>query len=116
MTIGYDKLLCHQSDRNQWVIREMTMNWTTMEGSPFPFGATWIEQESGRGTSLCTSNMPKGVTLLIYAHSDLVQPVFTHRFDYLQNKSGRIWHCRIPQSVIRGASLLCVFRGRPQFT
>ena len=47
MTMGYDKPLCQQSDRDQWVIREMTMNWTTMEGTPFPLGATWVEEGLG---------------------------------------------------------------------
>jgi hypothetical protein len=34
--------------------------------------------------------------LLLYAAADLVRPVLTFRFDFLHNKSGRIWHWRIP--------------------
>src|SRR5208282_3603675 len=28
--------------------------------------------------------------------NDLVNPLLTFRFDFLRNKSGQIWHCRIP--------------------
>ena len=45
----------------------------------------------------------ESVTLLLYAETDLVNPVFTYRFDYLRNKSGRIWHCRVPEALLRGA-------------
>jgi glycogen operon protein len=33
----------------------------------------------------------------------VVNPVFTYRFDYLRNKSGRIWHCRVPDALLCGA-------------
>jgi glycogen operon protein len=42
------------------------------------------------------------VTLLLYG-DDPAAPVLTYRFDYLTNKSGRIWHCRIPKDAANGA-------------
>jgi isoamylase len=33
----------------------------------------------------------------------LANPILTLRFDPLRNKSGRIWHCRIPLKQLRGA-------------
>ncbi|OLB84262.1 MAG: glycogen debranching enzyme [Acidobacteria bacterium 13_2_20CM_2_57_6] len=42
----------------------------------------------------------ESVTLLLYAATDLVNPRLTYRFDFLRNKSGRIWHCRIPLTEI----------------
>jgi isoamylase len=33
---------------------------------------------------------------LLYSASDLVNPLLTFRFDFLRNKSGRVWHCRLP--------------------
>ncbi len=77
-------------------------NWTTTEGSPFPLGASWVEKDSAWNFSLYSKDA-ESVTLLLYTEADLVNPVFTHRFDYLRNKSGRIWHCRVAQAVLRGA-------------
>jgi len=41
--------------------------------------------------------------LLAYKEDDVLNPVFSHRLDYLKNKSGRIWHCRIPKARMSGA-------------
>lgn len=78
------------------------MDWTAIEGSPFPPGATWIEETQAWNFALY-SQYAENVTLLFYADPDLVHPIFTYRFDYLRNKSGRIWHCRIAQAALRGA-------------
>jgi isoamylase len=43
------------------------------------------------------------MTLLLFAPADLVNPAFTFNFDFLRNKSGRIWHCRIPSATIGAA-------------
>ena len=42
-----------------------------------------------------------------------MNPVFTYRFDYLRNKSGRIWHCRVPQGLLRGARYYAYSVGGP---
>src|SRR5262249_16284363 len=36
------------------------------------------------------------VTLLIYSADNWAKPVLKFPFDCFRNKSGRIWHCRIP--------------------
>ena len=77
-------------------------DWTTTEGTSFPFGATWVESASAWNFALYSADA-ESVTLLLYAETDLVNPVFTYRFDYLRNKSGRIWHCRVPDALLRGA-------------
>ncbi|MBV8398818.1 MAG: glycogen debranching enzyme, partial [Acetobacteraceae bacterium] len=77
-------------------------DWAATEGTPFPLGASWVEKDSAWNFALYSKDA-ESVTLLLYAEPDLVNPVFTHRFDYLRNKSGRIWHCRIAQAVLRGA-------------
>jgi isoamylase len=69
--------------------------WFQAEGSPLPLGVTWIEDEQAFNFALHAEHA-EGVTLLLYAPSDLVNPLLTFRFDFLHNKSGRIWHCRIP--------------------
>src|SRR5579883_724647 len=77
-------------------------DWFATEGSPFPPGATWIEDGQSWNFALYSKHA-ETVTLLFYAETDLVRPSFTYRFDYLRHKSGRIWHCRIPQADLRGA-------------
>jgi isoamylase len=77
-------------------------DWTTTEGTRFPLGATWVEGALAWNFALYSQDA-ETVTLLLYAETDLVNPVFTYRFEYLRNKSGRIWHCRVPQALLRGA-------------
>ena len=77
-------------------------DWTTTEGSPFPLGANWVEKESAWNFALYSEGA-EGITLLLYAEADLVNPVFSYHLDYLHNKSGSIWHCRIPLALLRGA-------------
>ncbi len=77
-------------------------DWTTTEGSPFPLGASWVEKESAWNFALY-SDSAEGIALLLYAEADLVNPVFNYHFDYLRNKSGRTWHCRVPLALLRGA-------------
>jgi len=43
------------------------------------------------------------VTLLLYFANDLVNPILTFQFDFLRNKSGRVWHCRLPLNQLRDA-------------
>ena len=77
--------------------------WAATEGVPFPLGATWLEDEHAYNFALYSKHA-HSITLLLYTQSNLVDPVLTHRFDYLKNKSGRIWHCRIPVALTGGAS------------
>ena len=76
--------------------------WAQAEGSPLPLGATWIEEEQAFNFALVAEHADS-VTLLLYSASDLVRPVLSFRFDHLHNKSGRIWHCRIPVAQISEA-------------
>jgi len=77
--------------------------WEATEGLPFPLGATRIEKEDAYNFALYSKHA-EGVTLLLYTERDIVNPVLAYRFDYLKNKTGRIWHCRIPLVSMRGAS------------
>jgi isoamylase len=69
--------------------------WVQAEGSPLPLGVTWIEEDQTFNFALHAEHA-EGVTLLLYAETDLANPLLTVRFDFLRNKSGRIWHCRVP--------------------
>ena len=69
------------------------LTWEHAEGNPLPLGIKWIEEEQAFNFAV-HSEHAESVTLLLYAAADLVNPVATFRFDFLHNKSGRIWHCR----------------------
>lgn len=77
-------------------------SWEQAEGSPLPLGATWIEEEKAFNFAVHAEHA-ESVTLLLYAQEDLVNPSLVYGFDFLRNKSGRIWHCRIPLSQIGDA-------------
>ena len=75
------------------------VTWAQAEGTPLPLGVTWIEQEQAFNFALHAENA-ESVTLLLFSSTDLVNPLLTFRFDFLRNKSGRIWHCRVPITEI----------------
>ena len=77
-------------------------NWSQEEGSPQPLGATWLQKENSYNFSLY-SRHATGVTLLLYAAQDLVNPLLRVPLDYLTNKSGRIWHCRLAANKVADA-------------
>jgi len=94
-------------------------SWAQTEGTAFPHGVTWIESEQAFNF-VVYSEHAESVTLLLYSVTDLVNPVFTFRFDFLRNKSGRVWHCRIPVADIRDARYYAYSvsgpTGRPLYT
>src|SRR5271154_3345375 len=91
-------------DAAQPTVAEATRRptWTQIEGSPLPLGVTWIEREQAFNFAVHAEHA-ESVTLLLYSAGDLVNPLLTFRFDFLRNKSGRIWHCRIPAARIGDA-------------
>lgn len=74
--------------------------WTETEGSPFPLGVTWIEEEQAFNFALYSKHAT-GVTLLLYTQQDVVHPTMQHPLEYLSHKSGRVWHCRLPASRLQ---------------
>ena len=88
---------------------EKRQTWAQAEGSPLPLGVTWIEQEQAFNFAVHAEHA-ESVTLLLYSSADLVNPLLTFRFDFLRNKSGRIWHCRIANHGNWRGSLLRLLR------
>ena len=66
-----------------------------MEGVPLPLGVTWIHEDQAYNFAVYAEHADH-VTLLLYSPSDLAIPAIEFHFDPVRNKSGRIWHCRIP--------------------
>jgi len=76
--------------------------WTQTEGAPLPLGATWIEEEQAFNFAVYAERA-ESVTLLLYRAEELANPVLSFEFDCIRNKSGRIWHCRLPLKEMRAA-------------
>ncbi len=76
--------------------------WSQVEGSPQPSGAAWLEKEKSYNFSLY-SRHATGVTLLLYAARDLVNPVLRVPLNHLIHKSGRVWHCRLAAEKVANA-------------
>ena len=75
--------------------------WDQIEGSPLPLGATWIEDQQAFNFAVHAEHA-ENVTLLLYSDDDLINPILTFQFDFLHNKTGPIWHCRVPLSQMPG--------------
>lgn len=76
--------------------------WYRTEGTPHIPGAAWIDEERAYNFTLY-SRGATAVTLLFYSEDDLFNPLARIALDYLKNKSGRIWHCRVPISQVTNA-------------
>ncbi|MAT15938.1 MAG: glycogen debranching enzyme [Planctomyces sp.] len=80
----------------------MGVEWVQSEGKPFPLGQSWIEEEQAWNFALYSKHAEK-VELRFYNDLDFTNPVKVFEFDYLVNKSGTIWHCRLPREELAGA-------------
>jgi len=76
-------------------------NWLSVEGAAVPLGVTWIAESESWNFAIYSKHAAS-VTLLIYTESDTVTPCVCMSLDYLRNKSGRIWHCRLRKSDLCG--------------
>jgi isoamylase len=94
--------------------------WGAREGLPLPLGASWIEDEQAFNFAVYAEHA-ESVQLFFYSPNDLANPMLRFPFDSIRNKSGRVWHCRIPLSQVRGARYYAysvsgqVLAGRPSF-
>ncbi len=79
------------------------VNWSHDEGAPVPLGATWIESEDAVNFALYSKHATS-VTLLLFSAADPTNPLRICQLDYLRNKTGRVWHCRIAARDLEGAA------------
>jgi len=69
--------------------------WEKRDGAPSPLGVTLVEEYQAYNFALYSRDACE-VTLLLYNNHDFVNPIDQYRFDYLVNKTGRVWHCWVP--------------------
>jgi len=84
------------------VAQQKQSRWSQTEGLALPLGASWVEDEQAFNFAVYTEHA-ESVTLFLYSAQELTNPILTFHFDSLRNKSGRIWHCRIPLHQMRDA-------------
>jgi len=78
-------------------------DWERRHGAGFPLGAHYHSGDASWNFALY-SRYASGVVLHAYRADDPVNPAFSRRFDRLTNKTARVWHCRIPEARLAGAT------------
>lgn len=78
-------------------------SWLSIEGSAYPLGATWVPRDQAYNFALYSKHATR-VTLLLFREEDSITPAVEVEFDHRSNKSGRIWHCRVPRENMQGAT------------
>ena len=76
--------------------------WEQLEGQSFPLGATVVNDGDAINFAIY-SRHATSVCLLLFNDNDFQQPCLRYEFEFLRNKSGPVWHCRIPLTVVGSA-------------
>ena len=76
--------------------------WEALEGSPQPLGISFVASQQAWNIALYSKHA-SAVTLYLYHKNETQTPIYTYVFNPLLNKSGRVWHCRLPATVVDGA-------------
>ena len=72
------------------------------EGKPWPLGCSHNESDRSYNFALY-SKQATSVTLLLYDNGDVARPLRVLPFTFPGNKTGRVWHMRVPSDVVGGA-------------
>lgn len=71
---------------------------TTSDGSPWPLGVTWIEEEEAYNFAIYSKNA-RDISLLLYGEKNFSTPLAIVPFDVGRNKTSRVWHKRVPLHI-----------------
>ena len=72
------------------------MSWASNEGLPYPLGVSWCAADHAYNFALYSKHATS-VRLLLFADEPTPRAEVT--LAPLTNKSGRVWHCRVPEAV-----------------
>jgi len=75
------------------------VTWATVEGLPFPLGISWCETDRAYNFALYSKHATS-VRLLLFEKRELAIPHVEIVLDPFINKSGRVWHCRVPEAIV----------------
>jgi len=73
-------------------------SWATTEGLPYPLGVSWCPGEEAYNVAVYSKHAT-GVRLLLFGADDLEHPCAEQVLVPRVNKSGRVWHCRVPGAI-----------------
>jgi glycogen operon protein len=73
-------------------------------GSPWPLGVHWVEADDSFNFALFSKHATS-VTLVCFSEAEPARPIFEFRLAHPAHKTGNVWHCRIPASELRGATV-----------
>lgn len=92
-------------------------HWSAVEGQPFPLGVSWLPMDQAYNFAVYSMHA-QSVELLLFREDALETPACVFLFDPLRNKSGMVWHCRIPISATNDAKFyayrMCGSETHPQ--
>ena len=74
-------------------------DWDAAEGAPAPLGVSWVEGERAYNFALYSKHAT-AVILSLYSETDFLHPVVELRLSHPRHKTGRIWHCRLPDALV----------------
>jgi glycogen operon protein len=73
-----------------------------IEGRPWPLGCFHDETDRSYNFALYSKHA-SAVTLLLYGTRDVATPLHALPFAFPRNKTGRVWHMRVPFELMDGA-------------
>src|SRR5215470_8122807 len=80
----------------------LSSTWARSNGSPTPLGVTRVAADDSYNFAIYSKNSTR-VKLLLYSADELATPHAIYDFDPFRNRTGRIWHARLPESVLKDA-------------
>jgi isoamylase len=81
---------------------ELMADWYDADGSPRPLGTTWIAATQAYNFAL-HSRHATAVTLLLFDAANITVPSREIALDYTRQKTGRVWHVRVPRADVGSA-------------
>ncbi len=69
-----------------------------IEGASCPFGVSWVQEDEAYNFAIYSKDA-KEVSLLLYDGQNFLTPLAVVPFDLPGNRTGRVWHKRVPASV-----------------
>lgn len=77
-------------------------DWIAREGYPGRGGVTYVARLNAYNFAIYSKHATS-IRLNLHRAGAVFEPFFTYEFDPRTNKTGRIWHCMIPEPAIRDA-------------
>lgn len=74
-------------------------DWERSEGAPAPLGVTWVVAEQAYNFAVYGGDAAE-VSIRFYSNDDISRPCATFDLSPRRNRTGPVWHARIPRSEV----------------